>query len=510
MIMRNIYEKATRVVVYLGRLEKFGAFLPSLLPRLAGKVQQNQSPDLDIQPPKVGNFEFWALMDLLDQPWWNRIWVIQEVLVARDVVVWIGEEYVSWSILVNAIFAVAQLSPVTLPHTKHGFMLKMHKHMSNLISIEEIRQQLNYPRSDITTIERHKKDFEYSLLKLLVNFRGSNSTDPRDKVYGLLGLATALMPNPGIEPDYGKSLEECYVDTALAIINQQRDLDIFDIPSRFFNISKSLPSWVPTWIRHESPFERVTFRTGLSDGQWWFSASAGTKFLDQKSLHNQKLLLSGIVADRIQQLADEMPSYRNPIRDRDEPSLLKLVLQSIITLLGVIYDVGAVMDVTYQWKQMAELPNRYENSNQIFVWIMICGSFVDSPENTYRHFMKEWWRFYVSWAIIRRLRIYLLRKLFPNAYRWALAGCWYIFRVKWPGPTDILDYRLGRTVNGRLALVPAFTKAGDEVALLAGGRMPYIVRWKHSHWQFIGHCFVPDMMSGEMWHSNNCHQMEFM
>jgi hypothetical protein len=48
-------------------------------------------------------------------------------------------------------------------------------------------------------------------------------TDPRDKIYGLLGLAT---DNLDIIPDYNKTPQEVYIDVARAQINSTQNLDI--------------------------------------------------------------------------------------------------------------------------------------------------------------------------------------------------------------------------------------------------------------------------------------------
>src|SRR3981189_706837 len=88
-------------------------------------------------------------------------------------------------------------------------------------------------------------------------------TDPRDKIYGLLGLAT---DNLDITPDYRKSPQEVYIDVARAQINSTQNLDIItqslwplgDTPSvitpaeHIFSSNPSslvenLPSWLPNF-----------------------------------------------------------------------------------------------------------------------------------------------------------------------------------------------------------------------------------------------------------------------
>jgi len=62
------------------------------------------------------------------------------------------------------------------------------------------------------------------------------------------------------------------------------------------------------------------------------------------------------------------------------------------------------------------------------------------------------------------------------------------------------QHRLARTVDGRLAYVPRSARAGDEVWILASGKVPFVLRPKEeesSRFQFIGECYVYGMMQGE-------------
>jgi hypothetical protein len=62
-----------------------------------------------------------------------------------------------------------------------------------------------------------------SLLDVLARFRHLQSTDPRDKVYALLGLTDQ---GYGIPIDYSKSMSAVYQDMTLELINISGNLDI--------------------------------------------------------------------------------------------------------------------------------------------------------------------------------------------------------------------------------------------------------------------------------------------
>ena len=66
--------------------------------------------------------------------------------------------------------------------------------------------------------------------------------DPRDKVYGLLGMAC----NPAIYPDYTKSTREVWTHTIGQLVLQHRDLrSLHSSGIGHERLTPNLPSWVP-------------------------------------------------------------------------------------------------------------------------------------------------------------------------------------------------------------------------------------------------------------------------
>lgn len=84
-----------------------------------------------------------------------------------------------------------------------------------------------------------------ALLQLLKSYRDREATDPRDKVYALLGIAGDLSIYR-IVPDYSISFEEVYKATTLQFILAYRSLEVLNLS---FGLSKAseLPSWTPDW-----------------------------------------------------------------------------------------------------------------------------------------------------------------------------------------------------------------------------------------------------------------------
>ena len=75
-----------------------------------------------------------------------------------------------------------------------------------------------------------------------------------------------------------------------------------------------------------------------------------------------------------------------------------------------------------------------------------------------------------------------------------------------------LGRRLARTANGRLALVPATAAVGDTVILMAGGKLPLIIKpaKEKSGWTLVGAAYVDGIMQGEAWDEMRCSKIDLV
>jgi hypothetical protein len=95
-------------------------------------------------------------------------------------------------------------------------------------------------------------------MELFAQFRSRLCTDPRDKVYGLLGLCSAEEKKK-ILPDYFTPVSLVYEQVALDIIKKNQSLDVFSqvCRSSFDGVelaTVNLPSWVPDWTLEMTGF----------------------------------------------------------------------------------------------------------------------------------------------------------------------------------------------------------------------------------------------------------------
>lgn len=108
----------------------------------------------------------------------------------------------------------------------------------------------------------------WQLQVLFESMQDFSASDPRDLIYGALGLYQKMMSNNRIPellaPDYRKCVSDVFTDATVCIITESRNLDIFHrIHSRDDKESSEgvVPSWVPQF---DLPWKAESHPTALS------------------------------------------------------------------------------------------------------------------------------------------------------------------------------------------------------------------------------------------------------
>lgn len=197
--MREIYSGATQVIVWLGHVVKDAAAAFNLS-RILEEPSVIRGDDLRW----YASWEQWkALADLLRRPYWTRVWIAQEFILAQSIELWCGA------------FSASAL----------GFD-RLARWLDDL-KYDDIPEQVT--QSTILTspgwkLFRHRtlwwqrcwtgvSGSTFNLWDLLESYAEFESTDIRDKVFGFLGLATDLDTwKTPLQADYSKAPVEVVID----------------------------------------------------------------------------------------------------------------------------------------------------------------------------------------------------------------------------------------------------------------------------------------------------------
>lgn len=231
--MADIYKLAYRVLVWLGPPSESSRLAIRSLRRYAAQVDYTSSRhrlsapgathpgwSSDASEVPFDTTVWQSILDLVKRPWFDRLWVMQEIQLASHLSsLHCGPDHIEWPHFRRAMMCLRDLPGVTLDDW-----------VARFIGIERLI-------APITSSE---------FLVLLSRAHQRLCADQRDKIYGVLSLATPQL-SALIEPDYAKTVSAVYTDAFMAIVAQTKRLEVLPYCIEKSTPLHGLPSWVPDW-----------------------------------------------------------------------------------------------------------------------------------------------------------------------------------------------------------------------------------------------------------------------
>lgn len=191
--------------------------------------------------------------DVLSSPWWSRAWVFQEFMVSCRATFLYGQHSMKHEIMLSLMpdLCLSTLEILLDPEKTRGTCIK-----KKLKCAKVTRTQVSRSISKVLSVflAKHEWYRDYDLKKLLVYTQNSESSDERDRIYSMVGLAH---PGYAIIPDYSceNTFERLLVETTRRIITFEDSLEVLSYLGRgpsSTECRKLLPSWVVDWIAVQS------------------------------------------------------------------------------------------------------------------------------------------------------------------------------------------------------------------------------------------------------------------
>lgn len=212
--MGKIYKHARNVVIWLGSEGEDSDKAMDLIRTLSNASTTGEDKALGTalrqKPGLLGQGCWRALSQLLDRPYWDRLWVLQEIALGEGrTSILCGRQAVTWRELYDATYSFGT----------HNVDV-----MFSLIDRE--RKEASLPPSGLKRNKLIHLNTEQSvqagrvkaqIMCMLDLGRKSLATDPRDKVYGLLAMMEASVTDR-IVPDYNATAAQVFTDFAKAFI----------------------------------------------------------------------------------------------------------------------------------------------------------------------------------------------------------------------------------------------------------------------------------------------------
>ena len=489
-LMRSIYSKAERVIGWLGpdengggqALKTFETLLETtvLYPntfewvrRVPELLTMNKTFTTDSGMDFESNDMLEELVLLLKRPFWNRLWIIQELVLPSKLTLLCGEEFTdmpeteSFNKTVRKLSTVPTNRPESVPLP---IFMRLSECFSRLRLVAELRPRHLHREYQANRIWNGTSGFIHA--RPLLEFH--KTSDPRDHVYGLLGLIDL-----DIVPDYSENMTvaDVYIEVARHCLNIE-PVDILSLAGTRDKPDDSthldLPSWVPDW-RLPPPARTRLPRYTKSHA---FVSKGGLKMrlVDQKWLRGFAVVWDTV--SRTEQKAGwdleewdlaggidiEKPG------DWAYPSGISRFQAIILLWLGGY-------DVLQGSKCELQLDADLFKSYAFIFFAMI---------------VKPWAKRYDRYEKLQLRNLVVGRNVptsVPTPHREA-----YQTRSRQ------LRYgmRCFHTERGYIGLGPLATEVGDLVCVLEGHRSPVLLRRRHSHYIFVGDCDVVGIMNGEV------------
>src|SRR3984957_20496097 len=550
-IMRNIYEGAKGVFVWLGErtrrsqiaLRLVDEFVEAILKSLKGSGQLTLrklfANGLSASRMKNGVA---PLKELLRRPWFHRLWVVQEVAVAGEVTIMCGQDETSWDCLVAVLTLLDEIGILTtrnsLDFEKLGFPLLINDARSRYQRASHKDSLTRSPLLTLSTPARSAGTWSSKpsppyissrnvfmttkneeVLNFPLWFRQMLVTDPRDKIFALYGLTEKIGHPVQLVVDYKMSVADTYHQFTIHMLRATQTLDILSTTRSDSEIAKGLPSWVSDWS--ESSNSDVALIGQISSH---FRATRESKY-SAKFLHQQTILvIESEVIDKISEVGLAL-GHRQ--------MTLNLTASTSLSYMCEHLEVTAYyQEILASWERVGQQDDleRYitgEDSKSVYRETLTAtyerGSAAIAGYDSWQR--ANWpMRLLARWKPENRpvlVKVAAVLHFFSCSLQAIIAGrrdTMYDRRIL-DEPTFsqrqsferyltmAFGRRLARTEKGYLALVPARAKVGDSIALCKGGKTPLILRPFAASWELVGDSYVHGIMNGEAFNREKCKEM---
>ena len=435
-----------------------------------------------------GDVEDWqAISDVFSLPWFGRKWIIQEVVLAHNALVFCGTQSILWSILreVSAILptCVARMILNSSP---------IHRDYSLLFP------GLNRTLRSATIANTSSGQ---SMVFLLVATSEFECTDMRDRYFALHGLcAEAMETDWPLRPNYDLNLQDISFRFGEWQLVRKQNPEILGLVEPDALPSSRTPSWVPSF----DPGHSLSIDSGVSDTCHW--KCSGDSILDVRVCEDDLTLhIKGKTLDLISR--GELPDF-----------FIRLQAQTLWSSIASLNKQSQAPLV------LSNLSSHHEETLENLPLIRLL-----QPAIRFRHMLRELvgkahelgteTSTKMQRALVDTLTFDIFdpelkpdsesRKIFLEVLREILQGKPRPgtelrqlmndpkFYALYEGLVSESRYYCA-TEKDMITVVPKASLVGDRICIFYGCRTPFVIRPEgDGMYRLVGPCFVYGMMGGE-------------
>ncbi|KAK4448416.1 heterokaryon incompatibility protein-domain-containing protein [Podospora aff. communis PSN243] len=301
-MMGDIYRCASSVIVWLGREDGYTATAIHFIERLSDAfVAHGEKQEVLLEKLRSGEVQNsetdWdALQYLFTRTWFQRAWIVQEVALARELGVVLGQQACFWTSLCVAARAAAVVRIGTAWH---------------MVLLLRMWVQVGLDRGGL------------SLVQALYLGRYFQATEPVDHVFSLYGISHTKMPRQqegqgicdaedlvmatsALPVNYSLSAVDAFTRTARHVVEVDGDLSILLFPREAITPTlEGLPSWVPDFSKTYVQMDMVAIKEEFP----WYAATGANRSAVHPSSDERVLALS---AQKVATIEKMIPLRKTP------------------------------------------------------------------------------------------------------------------------------------------------------------------------------------------------------
>lgn len=490
--MEEIFRKAKQVVAWLGTEDddKHSKRVMSMLKHLGATPLPDST---NIEKPSDDD-----MLSFVERPYWRRVWIIQEVANAADVVFSCCGEQVTMNQLSRF---VTEKLPTVDSEKRPDFP-------KNLNLIKEL----------LNIRERQSSGKTLELLEALVKTDTSESTEAHDKVFGLLGVANHHRFFLHNDPDYRVNTDLMSINMTRSYFAKTKRLDIILMDPQKPEASP-MPTWCPDYFhikRANLDLNVVHYISGLEErfrlgkqGLFWTTtadscAVEGDNFwITGPDSHVRKVKAIRIGAiDGVHEtnIGDPRQVTRTSTGNNNQRRADYSFYDGIARML-LIYDhkykkyteasLAPNLLFTSFYKIFKALHSDDEQVNAVFTWLRENEGFKMHGRTLHDR---------AFWAPVSISVNWLKAAFVPDTHMTTPLDFPHLTKVI----SRIVQEKLHIITleDGQVGWADPRARFDDEIFMLAGCSVPVVLRRQHpgsSKYIVIGRAYVDGFMDGERW-----------
>ncbi|KAK1758910.1 heterokaryon incompatibility protein-domain-containing protein [Echria macrotheca] len=463
--MKNIYENASRVLAWLGpEMDGSGDGI-ALLRFLAQKVQERRAV-IPTQPfHELPTSSLRSLLGILRRQYWSRTWIVQEVAVPqKEPLLGCGRQWDTWTTWKNGLYQLYAYKGMysgprkgDLPPPQQAIIPDLPL-VHGFLDLDRIRRSVHRELS---------AENPTNLLDILKYTDRKEASDPRDHIFAVLGL---IKTDEGanavdvITPDYAKTVWQVYCEMAKFAVESDRNLEILYFRNHIRG--PGLPSWLPDFSKRSDRFPPN------APDHW-----------HKWSPTNYRPGISYIDSGHFPRVSDDLKSLTAHGR-------IVSRVHRILNLTGIRVDPLEVFSRIRSFALPGKLPS-YWGSPELFyfkdaLWRTLLGN--RSEENTmpcpgsYRNTFDQLMMDTVGDQSEPSIEVQIFLRAVCNAVSFSETGphrCLFMM------------------ADNRFGLGTPECREGDLICVVHCYSMPIILRPVGNHFEYVGDCYVHDIMNGQ-------------